>query len=273
MPVTKLQLTLPSSHRSEEEHSDGADEDFNPFHQPEGESSSGETSYTQRNRHRHQQKEFGIKVEIPYFEGGVHPNEFIDWLHTVERVFDFKDIPDDRKVKLVAIKFKKHASIWWENLRRQREREGRNKIRTWDKMKRELKRKFLPSHYRQDMFLKFHHLEQGNKSVAEYVAEFEELSMKCDNTEPEEQTIARFLTGLDLKVSKVVQLQQYWSFNDVTKLALKVEGQQAKEKTSFKFVPKEAYCGNTPIKFPPMANPSTTTKKFESSTPTSKFPR
>ncbi|XP_021737357.1 uncharacterized protein LOC110703884 [Chenopodium quinoa] len=229
------------SHQSDREQSDSPDEDFNPFHQPED------------------------------FEGGVHPDEFIEWLHTVERVFDFKDIPDERKVKSVTIKFKKHASIWWENLRRQREREGRSTICTWDKMKRELKRKFLPSHYRQDMFLKFHHLEQGNKSVAEYVAEFEDLSMKCDNSEPEEQTIARFLTSLDPKISKVVQLQQYWSFNDVTKLAVKVEGQQAKEITGFKFVSKEAsYRGNTPTKFPPKTNSSTSTKKVENPVTTSK---
>ncbi|XP_021758696.1 uncharacterized protein LOC110723661 [Chenopodium quinoa] len=83
-----------------EEQSGSPDEDFNPFHQPEGEYSSGETSRSRRTRHpRNQEKEFGIKVEIPDFEGGVHPDEFIEWLHTVERVFDFKDIPDERKVE------------------------------------------------------------------------------------------------------------------------------------------------------------------------------
>ena len=170
--LARYEDTANHSHQSDGGQSDSPDEDFNPFHQPEGEYSSGETSRSRRMRHpRHREKEFGIKVEIPDFEGGVHLDEFIEWLHTVEHVFDFKDIPDERKVKLVAIKFKKHASIWWENLRRQREREGRSKICTWDKMKRELKCIFLPSHYRQDIFLKFHHLEQGNKSVAEYVAE------------------------------------------------------------------------------------------------------
>ncbi|GJT78585.1 hypothetical protein Tco_1045310 [Tanacetum coccineum] len=36
--------------------------------------------------------------------GKVHPDDFIDWLSTVERVFDVRDIPDKLKVKLVAIK-------------------------------------------------------------------------------------------------------------------------------------------------------------------------
>ncbi|GKD43325.1 hypothetical protein Tco_1267970, partial [Tanacetum coccineum] len=33
----------------------------------------------------------GMKVEIPEFSGKVHPDDFIDWLSTVERVFDLKD--------------------------------------------------------------------------------------------------------------------------------------------------------------------------------------
>ena len=51
-------------------------------------------------------------------------------MHTVERVFELKDIPDDKRVKIVAIKLKNHDSIWWENLKRGREREGRRKIQT-----------------------------------------------------------------------------------------------------------------------------------------------
>nr|GEX57891.1 hypothetical protein [Tanacetum cinerariifolium] len=53
-----------------------------------------------------------LKIEIPEFIGKVHPNDFIDWLSTVERVFDVRDIPDKLKVKLVAIKLRQHASLW-----------------------------------------------------------------------------------------------------------------------------------------------------------------
>ena len=28
---------------------------------------------------------------------------FIDWMNTIERVFKYKDIPDNKKVKLVAL--------------------------------------------------------------------------------------------------------------------------------------------------------------------------
>ena len=42
-------------------------------------------------------------------------------------------------------------------------------------MKKELKRKYLPFHYRQDIFLKIQNLKQQNLTVEEYSAEFENL--------------------------------------------------------------------------------------------------
>ncbi|GKG06894.1 hypothetical protein Tco_0329863, partial [Tanacetum coccineum] len=62
----------------------------------------------------------GMKIEIPEFTSKVHPDDFINWLSTVERVFDVRDIPDKLKVKLVAIKLRQHASLWWEHVTKRR---------------------------------------------------------------------------------------------------------------------------------------------------------
>ncbi|GJT11671.1 hybrid signal transduction histidine kinase M [Tanacetum coccineum] len=61
-------------------------------------------------------RNLGLKIEIPEFTGKVHPDDFIDWLSTVEWVFDVRDIPDKLKVKLVAIKLLQHASLWWDHV-------------------------------------------------------------------------------------------------------------------------------------------------------------
>ena len=42
----------------------------------------------------------------------------LEWLLTVEHVFDLKDYAEEKKVILVAIKLKVCASLWWENLKR-----------------------------------------------------------------------------------------------------------------------------------------------------------
>ena len=95
-------------------------------------------------------RNMGIKIEIPDFHGNAQPDEFIDWLSTVERVFDLRDIPDHLKVKLVVIKLRKYASLWWDHVKKQRLQEGKSKVESWAKMKKLLQGKFLPINHRQE---------------------------------------------------------------------------------------------------------------------------
>ena len=62
--------------------------------------------------------------------------------------------------------------------------------------------------------------------------EFEQLLMKCDIQEMEEQTIVCFLGKLNVEIVDIVQLQPYWIFNDVIQLALKVEKQRVRKTTN-----------------------------------------
>ncbi|GJR59016.1 hypothetical protein Tco_1501178 [Tanacetum coccineum] len=75
-------------------------------------------------------RSIGLKIEIPEFTSKVHPEDFIDWLSTVKRVFDVRDIPDKLKVKLVAIKLRQHASLWWDHVNKRRRIEGKSKVDT-----------------------------------------------------------------------------------------------------------------------------------------------
>ena len=125
-----------------------------------------------------------FKVDIPEFEGQLDPHLFLDWLRTVERVFNYKDILDETKVKPVALKLRKYASVWWANLVAKKARKGKRKICTWAQIRAKLKAKFLPTHYLHDNYLKFHNLKQGTKSVEEYTRTFEQLLLKCDKMKP-----------------------------------------------------------------------------------------
>ncbi|GKB86691.1 reverse transcriptase domain-containing protein [Tanacetum coccineum] len=181
-------------------------------------------------------RSLGIRTEIPEFEGRLCPDNFLDWLRTVDRIFDLRDTPDPIKVKLVAIRLKKSASLWWDHVQNQRYREGKHRVESWDKMKRLMKKKFLPVTHKQDSYVEFHTLKQQTLTVEEFIAEFERVRMRCGVEENEEQTIARFLGSLRTDISEVVYLQQYYSFHDVCRLALKVEKQlSAKQKTTTRF--------------------------------------
>ena len=129
------------------------DEEKNPFHYALSHSSGGSTPPHPRHL-RNLLRGYDIKADIPKFEPKMQPDDFINWLTTIERIFDFKDVPENRKVKIVAIKLRKHAIIWWEHLKRQWQQKGRDRIVTWEKMKRKLKKKkYLPNYFKQDAFL------------------------------------------------------------------------------------------------------------------------
>ncbi|VFQ73961.1 unnamed protein product [Cuscuta campestris] len=80
----------------------------------------------------HEKGTTDFKVDLSTFEGKNDPDEFLEWLETVERVFNFKDVPEDKKVKLVALKLWKYASTWWTNTSTKRRREGKAPARHSD---------------------------------------------------------------------------------------------------------------------------------------------
>jgi hypothetical protein len=96
--------------------------------------------------------DLGFKAEFPKFSGTLQAEGFNDWLREVERIFEYKEVSDRMKVKLVAIKLKGHTSAWWEQLKRSRDRQGKPKICDWEKMKKKMKGHFLPFRYTQTLF-------------------------------------------------------------------------------------------------------------------------
>ncbi|KAI3723231.1 hypothetical protein L2E82_34678 [Cichorium intybus] len=185
---------------------------------------------------------WGVKVDIPEFDGKAQPVDFIDWLSTVERVFGLKDIHDNYN-------------------------EGKSKVETWTKMRKLLCDKFLPVNYRQEAFLEYHSLSQWTSTMEEFIAEFDKSRMRCGAEEPEEQLIARFLGAQRHEISDIIQLQPCWSFTDVCSLALKVE-RQSKNKskvTPSKFGTARTESLRFPVKFSPNNGSKVSLVKAETS--------
>jgi len=73
-------------------------------------------------------------------------------------------------------------------------------------MKSKHKARFLSPTYVQDCYPQLHNLTEGNLTIEEYTHEFEKHIIRCDSQEPEEQTIVRYLGGLDPRYPNVVDL-------------------------------------------------------------------
>ncbi|PWA51989.1 reverse transcriptase domain-containing protein [Artemisia annua] len=75
----------------------------NPFGDGDGSSSDEQQEIPPR-----------LRVNIPEFDGDtLNPEGFIDWLITVEEVFEFKEVHENKKVSLIATRLCGRASTWW----------------------------------------------------------------------------------------------------------------------------------------------------------------
>ena len=83
--------------------------------------------------------------------------------------------------------------------------------------------RLLPNNYERDLYLRLSSLNQGRSSAEEYIREFEQLRIRSGIEEEPEQTMARFLRGLDPSIIEKVNIQPYWSFENVCKFSFKVE--------------------------------------------------
>ncbi|KAJ9567692.1 hypothetical protein OSB04_003658, partial [Centaurea solstitialis] len=174
-----------------------------------------------------------VKADAPEFHGGSNPDDFIEWLNDIENLFDVRGYSDEKSYKVAVLKLKKYASLWWENKKAKRERSGKSKR----KLKKLLKERFLPDSYKQDLYIKITNFKQCNLSIDDYTREFEQLVLRNGIEEKPEQTMARYVGGLNHEIAEKLELQPYWSFGEVCKLASKIE-KRAKNKKAEKATPK-----------------------------------
>ena len=81
---------------------------------------------------------------IESFNGYFYKVDFLDQLLDLEDLFDYENIRDERKVKLVLYKLREYTLCWWEQIQTGRIRQGKDKIRSWARMKNMLPIKFYP---------------------------------------------------------------------------------------------------------------------------------
>ncbi|XP_021984980.1 uncharacterized protein LOC110880847 [Helianthus annuus] len=214
---------------------DGYGSDFsNPF----GDGSSSEDEQERRPRGErgggNRRWDSGIRVDIPEFDGSsLNPEGFIDWLATVEEVFEYKEMPENKRVALIATRLRGRASAWWQQLKLTRNRLGKTRIVTWAKMKKCLRSNFLPHNFQRLMYQRLQNLKQGAKSVDDYTTEFYQLIARNDIQEPEEQLVSRYIGALRVQIMEAVNLFDPLTIPKAHQRALSFEKQNRRVGGSF----------------------------------------
>ncbi|KAF7137217.1 hypothetical protein RHSIM_Rhsim07G0165900 [Rhododendron simsii] len=198
--------------------------------------------------------ESGFKLDIPEFKGCSQPDEFLDWVAAVEEILEFKEVPLDKRVSLVATKFRVRAAAWWQQLKQTRERQGKEKIRSWEKLLKHMRASFLPHNYTRSLYQQLQNLRQGSKSVDDYTQEFYQLLARNDLSESQDQLVSRYIGGMREQFQDALNFYDPVSVSEAHQKALTLE-KQAGRKSGFQF---GNITGSRPI---PLVNNQTTIGK------------
>ncbi|RYR30024.1 hypothetical protein Ahy_B01g054790 isoform A [Arachis hypogaea] len=171
------------------------------------------------------------QFQIPAFKGRNDPEAYFRWERKVESIFANCILSEEKKVQLVQANFFNAARIWWTELGRSRRRYGKRPICSWEKMKKIMRRQFVPSShhmrnrvvpssYHNEFFGRFCKLEQGSQSVIEYHKEFLYLTDKANIKRSPRVLMDRFLFGLREELADEVQRYRYTTMDNLVNLAI-----------------------------------------------------
>lgn len=135
------------------------------------------------------------------------------------------------RVSLVATRFRGRASAWWQQLKESRSRAGKERITSWEKLKKLIRKAFLPYNYTRTLYTKLHNLKQGSCTVDEYASEFFSLMARNLLTENEEQRVSRFIGGLRVLIQSVLLQFDSLSVSEAHQRAVLIE-QHSRSQTS-----------------------------------------
>ncbi|KAK1561505.1 hypothetical protein QYE76_007581 [Lolium multiflorum] len=201
-----------------------------------------------------------LKFNMPKFKGEDDAEAYLSWALKVDKIFRIHNYSGAKKVAMASLEFEDYANTWWEQVVTLREEKGDPPIDTWEDMKEEMEARFVPKHYKTDLFNKLQKLKQGTKTVEEFFKEMELTMMRANIQESENQTIARFFNGLNYPIKRVVEFQQYSNMVELVHQASKAERQVNED---IKYSKSKQYFASKLA----TSTPTTSVKPTASSTP------
>ena len=121
---------------------------------------------------------FKEKIEAPTFDGYLDPWVFTDWLHQMDKFFDYYHWAENKRVRYARMKLIEEPTSSGRTLRIPLGDGMSPPITDWLEMKAVLSRNYLPSTYRSSLLEEWDHLKQGTAPVVEYIEKFKEFKRR-----------------------------------------------------------------------------------------------
>lgn len=81
-------------------------------------------------------RDFGgtkFKVDIPYFDGHLHIEDYLDWEIAIKIFFEYTEIAIEKQAHYVACKLQSGALARWTQLVKICKQQGKRSVQSWQK--------------------------------------------------------------------------------------------------------------------------------------------
>ena len=160
------------------------------------------------------------KMDIPAYEGSLDVEEMLDWIRALDTYFDYEDIEEDKKVRHAITILKGHATLWWDELQADRCCQGKQKIKSWDRMIAKMKEKFIPRDYQITLFRRMQNLRLKLMSVKEYTKEFYRLNIRAGHRESNDEKVARYMNDMIYEIQDEMSMLTIQTVEELTVRAI-----------------------------------------------------
>ena len=56
------------------------------------------------------------RPELPTYDGSLIVEHLIDWISDIDEYFEYDEVEEDKRVRLVVTRLKGHTSLWWDSI-------------------------------------------------------------------------------------------------------------------------------------------------------------
>ncbi|XP_073057332.1 uncharacterized protein [Primulina eburnea] len=160
------------------------------------------------------------RMNPPDFVGGFDPLVALEWIESLEAIFDYLKFNDQDKVSCAVFMLVKAARIWWEatkvtvNVRELK----------WDAFKELFYTKYFSREVKEKKMKEFLELRQAAMTVNEYTFKFEEgCVFVLFIAENDKDKGEHFIRGLRPEIRRDVHMAKVVSYQDIAERALLAE--------------------------------------------------